>query len=473
MKTEVILPIIAAVLALAALMVKDGEPPGKEAKREVPAGAFLVLGLLVGLLVVGSLSGYGGLDDALPLTLSFGIGCLLSVIAYGLGLMKGQLTAGRAAPIALGVLAPSLLVLLPYPGVPLAMVFGAAASAWFLSIGKEVDPNPWAMRAAIVAAFVVAANVLGKQANLGDYGPMAGTMLGLVAATAAVLSGFVATLAKSPGLRAGVAMALVSLGSWLIGDRLLHLGTILPIAAGGAVLAFIVAAVVPEDEEPSSMRLLVAVLIWVSAATAAFGFEKGFGMAVLALTSTAVLLASGNKRALLTMAPLGALVMYRVFRETHTDATKAFDIGQHYAMIGLIVGALLPVMAQEWLRTVSKRGGFLTLIAGALWIVVLLIAPITTAVVLGAKGVIGYLFGLGLAGVIEAVRGERSAHSMSLGLGMAGVMALIYDALLPHLDLDRDQKLVKMAYLGGGVLVLGIVIAVLSGEFTRSKEGNA
>jgi len=142
-------------------------------------------------------------------------------------------------------------------------------------------------------------------------------------------------------------------------------------------------------------------------------------------------------------------------------------------MIVLVVGALLPVMAQEWLRTVSRSGGFLTLIAGALWIVVLLIAPIATAVVLGAKGVIGYLFGLGLGGVIEAVRGERSAHSMSLGIAMAGVMSLIYDALLPHLDLDRDEKLVKMAYLGGGVLVLGLVIAVLSGEFTRSKEGNA
>ncbi len=473
MKTEILLPIFAGVLALAALLIRDGEPPGKETKREAPAGAYLVLALLVGLLVMGSFSGYGGLQDALPVTLSFGIGCLLSALAYGIGMMKGQMSAGRAAPIALGVLAPSLLVLLPYPGIPFALVFGAAASAWFLSIGKEVDPNPWAMRSAVVAAFVVAANVLGKQANLGDYGPMAGTMLGLVAATAAVLSGFVAALAKSPGLRAGVAMALVALGSWLIGDRLLHLGTILPIAAGGAVLAFLVAAIVPEDEEPSSLRLLVSVLIWISAATAAFGFEKGFGMAVLALTATAVLLASGNKRALLTMAPLGGLVMYRVFRESHPDATKAFDIGQHYAMIGLVVGALLPVMAQEWLRTVSRRGGFLTLIAGALWIVVLLIAPIATAVVLGAKGVIGYLFGLGLGGVIEAVRGERSAHSMSLGIAMAGVMALIYDALLPHLDLDRDEKLIKMAYLGGGVLVLGLVIAVLSGEFTRSKEGNA
>ncbi len=473
MKTELLLPIIAAVLGAAALLIRDGEPARKEERREVPAGAYLVLAVLVGAIVLGSFTGFGGLQDAFPMALSFGVGCLLSAVAYALGLMKDQISAGRAAPIALGVLTPALLGLLPNPGVPFSMVFGAAASAWFLSIGKEVDPNPWAMRAAVVAAFVVAANALGKQANLGDYGAMAGTMIGLVAATAAVLSGFVASLAKSPGLRAGVAMALVSVGSWLVGDRLLHLGTILPIAAGGAVLAFLVAQIVPEDEEPSTLRLLVSVLIWVSAATAAFGFEKGFGMAVLALVATAVLLASGNKRALLTMAPLGALVMYRVFRESHPDATKAFDIGQHYAMIGLVVGALLPVMAQEWLRTVSRRGGFLTLIAGALWIVVLLVAPVAASIVLGAKGVVGYLFGLGLAGVIEAVRGERSAHSMSLGIAMAGVMALVYDALLPHLDLDRGEKLMKLAYLGGGVLVLGLIIAVLSGEFTRSKEGNA
>lgn len=464
------MPILAAVLTFAGIALRDGEPPGKEVKRDPPAGAFLILAVLVGALVLGSFTGFGGLKDAFPTALAFGIGCLLSALAYGLGLMKGQMSAGRSAPIGLGILAPALLALAPEAGSPFAMAFGAAASAWFLSIGKEEDPNPWAMRAAIVTTFVVAGNALG---NLGQNGAYAGTLIGLIALASVVLGGLVALMAKSPMLRPAVAMVLIGVGVFFIGEKFLNVQGLLPIAVGGAVVAFLVAQMVPEDDQPSSLRMLVSVLLWVSAATAAFGLERGLGMAVLAIVATSVLLASGNRRALLTLAPLGALVMYRVFRETHLDATKAFDIGQHYAMIGLVVGSLLPVMAQEWLRAVARRGGFLALVAGALWVVLLLVAPVAAAVVLGAKGVVGYLFGLGMAGVIEAVRGERSAHAMSLGVAMAGVMALIYDALMPYLDLGRDEKMMKLAYLGGGVLVLGALIAVLSGEFSRSKEGNA
>jgi hypothetical protein len=273
----------------------------------------------------------------------------------------------------------------------------------------------------------------------------------------------------------GATLAAFAGGWYLLADlgKLLGANSALPVVWGGCVLALIVAYLIPEDSTPSAMRVLVGTVIWISAGTAAFGFDKGFGVAALGLTAAIGLLASGNRRALQTLGPLGALVMYRVFYESHRGATQAFDIGQHYAMIGLVVGVLLPVMAQEWIRMVAKRGGLSALIAGALWIVVLLVAPITTAVVLGAKGVVGYLFGLGLASVVEAVRGEKSAHATSLGIAMAGAITLMYEALLPQLDLERTEKLSRLAYLGGGVVVLGVLIAVLSGEFGRSKEGNA
>lgn len=468
MKLELLLPVVAAVLTLAALLIRDGAPPPKpgtqeEKKRDAPAGAYLILAILVGALVLGSFSGYGGLKDAFPIALSFGVGCLLSALAYGFGLMKGQRSAGRAAPIALGVLAPAALGLLPYPGVPFALVFGAAVSAWYLSIGVESDPNPWAMRAAVAAAFVVAMNALGRFADFGEYGPIAGTLLGLVGATAAVLSGALAGAMKSTVLRTGLMVVLLAGGWYLIDLKLLSGNGGITAVFAGVILAFVVDWLVPEEGEVATLRVLLGSVIWISAGTAAFGFDRGFGVAALALTAVCVLLASGNRRALLTLGPLGALVMFRVFRETHLEAVRAFDIGQHYAMIGLVVGALLPVMAQEWLRIVARRGGFMALVAGALWVVALLVAPIAAAVLLGAKGVVGYLFGLGLASVVDAAKGEKSAHAMSLGVAMAGAMTLVYEALLPHLDLDRAEKLGRLAYLGGGVLVLGVLIAFLSG----------
>lgn len=476
MKIELLLPIIGAALAVLAILLKDGAPPGTDTKRrEAPAGAYLILAVLVGALILGAFTGYGGLAEALPVALSFGIGCLLSAVAYGFGLMKGQASAGRAAPIALGVLAPAILVLLPYPNMPLALVFGAAASAWYLSIGTEDDPNPWAMRAAVVSGLVVAMNLLGAKANLGEYGPHAGTLLGLAGVAGTLIGAMVARATKSASLMVGVSLASFAGIWWILATVGKGFGetSALVVVWGGCILALIVSLLIPEDSKPSAMRVLIASVIWISAGTASFGFERGFGVAVLGLTAAIGLLASGNRRALQTLGPLGALVMYRVFRETHFDATQAFDIGQHYAMIGLVIGVLLPTMAQEWIRMVAKRGGFLSLIAGALWIVVLLVAPIGAAVVLGAKGVVGYLFGLGLASLVDVVKGERSAHSTSLGIAMGGAITLMYDALAPHLDLERAEKLSRLAYLGGAVVILGVLIAVLSGELGRSKEGNA
>lgn len=473
MKLELVLPILAAVLSLAAVFLRDNLPDAKGKKREAPAGAFLVLAIVVGALVFGAFSGYGGLQDALPLTLSAAVGALLAAVAYGIGLMPGQHAGGRSAPMAMAALGVSAVGLLPYPSVPLALVFGASIAAWFLSIGTQEDPNPWAMRAAAFVGPIVAVNILGKAGELGPNAPMAGTALGLAIALAAILAGPLGGLMKgSTFARMGAMAILTTLGAWLIGDRLLQVNEVLILAFGGSLLAIIVHGLCPEDDDTATLRLTVGTVIWIAAGSAAFGYAKGFGVAVLLLVATGVLLSAGNRRALLTLGPLAALTFFRVFRETHVEAPKALDLAQHYAMIGLVLGAALPVMAQEWLRTVSKRGGFTTLVAGALWIAVLILGPISAAIMLGAKGAVGYVFGLGLASLMEAIRGERSAHAYTLGMGLSAAMTVTFAALLPHLDLPRDEKLVRMGWFGGAVVLLALVIAVLSGELVRSKDQN-
>jgi len=470
LKLELVFPILAAVLAVAAIFLRDNLPAtGK--KREAPAGAFLVLAVVVGALVFGAFSGYGGLQDALPLTLSAAVGALLAAIAYGIGLMPGQLSAGRAAPMALAVAAVSAVGLLPYPSVPLALVFGASVAAWFLSIGTQEDPNPWGMRAAAFAAPVVAVNMLGKAAELGDNASQAGTALGVAITFAALLSGPLGGLIKGSNIaRLGAMAVLTTLSAWLVGDKLLQVKEVLLLAFGGSLLGIVVNGLCPEDDDSGTLRLTVGSVIWIAAGSAAFGYAKGFGVAVLLLVATGMLLAAGNRRALLTLGPLAALTFFRVFRETHAEAPRALDLAQHYAMIGLLVGASLPVMAQEWLRAVAKRGGFTTLVAGGLWIAVLILGPVAAAILLGAKGAVGYVFGLGLAALIEAVRGEKSAHAYTLGMGLSAAMTAMFGVLVPHLDLPRDEKLVRMGWFGGAVLVLALVIAVLSGELVRSKD---
>lgn len=460
------LPYAAAVVAILAFFARDGiKPTEKSKKPEAPLGAFLVLAALVAVLMVGLTLSGKIIPDGISAGYGMGIGVCASAVAYGLGLISAQREAGRAAPIAIGALMVALLPMFPGTPAPMAVVFGSAVGAWILSIGKNEDPNPWAMRTAVAIGAIVAANALGAQLEQRAVTAHAGTMLGISLALAGVV------LPLIPKIGRGLALVALTAGvAYLIGDKVFGISETLVVCSAGALVALIVSWLVPDEEKPNTLRLSLATLIWISAGTAGFSQRQGFGMALLFLVAAATLLLMGNRRALLSMGPLGAIVFFRVFRETNLDATKALDIGQHYAMVGLVVGAVLPVLAQEWLTTVARRGGFLALIGGLAWVLVLLGLPLGAAVIFGAKGVVGYLFGLGLASLAEGIKGERSAHALSLGLGLSGVMTLVYEGLQPHLDLTRDEKVNALMYIGAAVVVAGLLIAVLSGEMVRPKE---
>lgn len=459
------LPYAALAVAVLAFLTRDGaKPDEKTRKPEAPVGAFMVLAALVVTLILGITLSGKIIPDGVSAGYGMGIGVFAAALAYGIGLMGMQQAAGRSFPIAVAATIVAFLPMLPGTPAPMAVVFGAAVGAWILSIGKNEDPNPWGMRAAVAIAGIVAANALGSRIDAEVVG-YAGTMFGIVAALIGVIN------VPIPAVARGLAIvALFSASGWLIGDKILGIPETFIIVPIASAVALIVSWLLPDEEQPNTLRMALATVIWITAGTASFSQRQGFGMAVLFLTAVSTLLLLGNRRALLSMGALGAIVFFRAFREMNTEATRALDIGQHYAMIGLVIGACLPILAQEWLRTVAKRGGFLALVAGLAWVIALLGVPLGAAVIFGPKGVVGYLFGLGLASLAEGIKGERSAHSLSLALGLSGVMTLVYEGLAPHLDMTRDEKVRALMYIGGGVVVAALLIAVLSGEMKRSKE---
>ncbi|MEQ1935040.1 MAG: hypothetical protein ABL962_14370, partial [Fimbriimonadaceae bacterium] len=215
MNLNLILPISAAVILLLAIIVRDGIKPTETKKLEVPAGIFLILALLVGVLMIGLTLSKAVTGDALSAGYGMGIGICGAALAYACGLLKGQSEAGRAAPLALATLVVSILPW--FPGTPpaVAVLFGAAVGAWMLSIGKLEDPNPWAMRVAVFMSAIIAANLIGEKAGLTPEAAHAGSILGAVASLIGVI------IAVIPNqLRGAGACVLLAGASWLIGDRL-------------------------------------------------------------------------------------------------------------------------------------------------------------------------------------------------------------------------------------------------------------
>jgi hypothetical protein len=184
-------------------------------------------------------------------------------------------------------------------------------------------------------------------------------------------------------------------------------------------------------------------------------------MALAASGAVLTLLLLGNPRALLCAGPLVGLTFYRVLRESHPDAVRALDIGQHYAVVGVGFGIVAGLLPAEWIakrsaETMSSNFGRL------LWAIVLSLLPVAMAIVLGAKGMVGFVAGLGFAALVETLRNQSSLIPLLFTGGLAAIVAVSYDWLTKLLDLTREGKQVAFFWIAGVAIVLGVLIALVS-----------
>jgi hypothetical protein len=463
-----VLPIAALVLALAAVFLA---PPRKAAVAETgvvgephPAGlGFSTLGvrimlacLIVAAVVAGRIWGNGqiGLTEA---GLGLALGMLLAVLAHAVEARQSLL---GVAPLALAVAVAGSLHLVPQEAVlhgQLAAVFGAALGAWALGVSDRTTRGD-AVAAALFLAVVVACDALAREAMTHQAGWRSGTAFGLAAAAVGLITALAMPRVKARRelVVAGLSLVLLVAAGWVVGSYFVHLQDAVLLFAGALVAALIVHLLLPIEERPDALRFVLAVIVWIGLATWAFGLRRGYGMSVSLVGASALLLLLGNPRALLSTGPLVALVYYRIFRESHTDATRALDIGQHYAMIGIAVGAMLPLLPLEWAR--ERRSS----IAAGLWIALIAALPVFAAIILGPKGAIGMLAGLGLAAVVEGLRGERALNALTLAAGVAGLTALTYGWTTNLLEMTRDQKIQALLWMTPVTVVVAGAIALLS-----------
>lgn len=451
-----LLALLALAIGLAAsLLSKSSEDPTGHVEGGRAAASIWVIA--VGLLLV--LIAYiwrGWSSDATHIALGMLVGC------FGAILCRWSPSSGRALTgIALAAACGGFLLWIPDDWrlrAQVGAIAGASLASWLLEVRSPSKVSTALYT--VVLASAIATDILGAKGMVGTGFNFSGSLLALAAAIAGVL-GIVITL-KSPKLNwlQIVSVALFAVGVIVIGGRYLGLRDAWLLSLVGVLVGLVTNWLI--DDGQDALRPLIAAVLWIGLATIGFALRRGYGMSLCLVGGVSTLILLGNIRALLTLGPLAGLVMYRLFREINVDATRALDIGQHYALIGFATGALLPLMPTEWLRARAVYVGPRLPSSGVIWTVLLVAVPLCLAVLLGAKGVVGFVAGLGMAALIESVRGGYSVQPLSLSVGIAAATTLGYQFLGDNSSMTRDEKMGILAPVAIGLIVLILALLIIS-----------
>ena len=476
---EWLAPVVSLLVALGVVVARL--LPREGAAREAVNWTPIIVAAVFGGVLAGVSFAVGADSAALKTSLLYaGLGLAVAAVAGGLEASGAETAYDRVAPIAF---AAALMLLFDAKGMKtaapglLGLTFGTGLGAMWLTFSTR--RGGWPSGLTIALGAIAAVNLLGA-IGVGGKSAIAGSALGTVLAVSGVLAMSSMELLKGRKPVAVTILAVVVLvGAWLMANRYVFLQDIFWISLLGLLASFSVAYIMGEDEEPGSFPFLLATIVWIGAATIGFGMLKGYGMAAGLLVAVGCLMALGSQRGLLTLGPVFGLVLYRLFREQHTDSSKALDIGQHYAMIGILVGLLIVMGLIEWAR--GRRSGSLSVtVAGGLAGLTALGALVVAIVLLGPKGTVGLLVGVGLVPLMFGLAGSyrwRPAGSSGSSVGGAGetpavqgvgvlattvafltAVALAYGPLDSYLDLERETKI--RVLLWTVAIVLGLVAAV-------------
>ena len=248
----------------------------------------------------------------------------------------------------------------------------------------------------------------------------------------------------------------------------------------------------------------LAILTVLGGFMGAYQLAKGLGVGLMltgAWMSFALALTSGleTEDASLTKTPTAPLLtatrllrlgffgsillLYRLLTSRFDAASAGVALSDHYAVFGLLVGGMLPLLLSGFLlRPVSASplwNVFRLACAGA----ILLAVPALVIVLWGAKCVLALLIGLALSIALEAGRGTTNAESdhvasstppyaflpalFSLGTGLA--LSQWMGHVLQAWQLTRAEKIHILGYIVFA-LVLLVLLADYGGRFLNHRR---
>lgn len=442
------LPWLLLVAALVAIPLARSKEPSSPAKP-----LSLVGPVVFGLLALALAFGTGAADGVRNATLAL---ALALVVARGLALAPASLALGGNQAFAYGI--GGALVALgglwadggPFVAVGLAagLALGAARVWTWLGLG---------------GASVALVNGLGAKSEIGAASSL-GTALAFAIVLAWVLRSLLAGRGQSwlPGV-AGAALAAV--GACLAANQYVVIADGLVLVAVAVVCAVVARAA--SLGSASSFASILCAVVWLAGASIAFGLARGLGMSVLFAVGLALSGLLGESRRLAALGPLGGLVVYRLFREHFTEASRSLDIGQHYAIVGLVAAMLVPLAVAQW-RAMAKGHETPQAALGEGALLGLSMASLATGIVLlAAKGAVGMLVGFGIAPIAAMLSDQEPEETHSLALGW-GLLALpTFAALDAMFDLSRDDKVQFLVKASVALIALAIALTFLTPKNTQ------
>lgn len=435
---------------------------GKNAKAIGICALFAILGIAAGWYFS---SGYPG---ALPVGIGLLIGSLLAIKSDTCA-RAIESKGNTIVPIALATVGGCLSWILGKSSfeIRLGIIVGSACGAALLSSGSTGEKRMGGWHFAAASAVVNTGLILGALRG-DDRSAMGFALMGLAVVLllcAKTLIGGIKPLQSGIGI--GICFAIAA---WGIGGKYLEIPMAPLVAAIGAVCALLTFWLVEESDESTTTNVALSSLIWVAAATVAFGQARGYGMAILTLSGFAVFVALGARRAIVMLGvPLGLLV-YRIFMEQHAGATRTMEVSQHYAVIGAIFGAMLPIALAEFGGKIREKNmGIQAPIVGLLAIGVTTLGLVSSLFLVDVHGGVGLLIGLTLSPIIMALKYDSSETLLGICAALGAGMTLLFGFVESKLGIERDVKVKLVIYLAVGVLVLVIASHMLLSS-NKKKE---
>ncbi len=268
-----------------------------------------------------------------------------------------------------------------------------------------------------------------------------------------------------PGLGLVLAIVVFAIGAALFGRD--HMPRTLFLSAlAGAATAF----AMPRGSQPDPVRVGLAGLVWLGIATFAFSNGLTLGMSLALIAGAGAVALTGSEASYAMMAPLFGLTGFRLARNIYPESTRALDLGQHYAVVGVFLAAcavmILVGAASKAQREESPRVTVSTVVGWTLAVLAILFS----VMFLGAKGTTGLIVGIGLAPLLVQLGKADGAAGASLGVGLVGILGMAYPRLAELFETSRAEKQSAFVVAAAVGLALALFLVWLNRSPLNSEK---